>query len=243
MKQRIAFSVFFLFLVCHEGFSQKKDSSYFYPFVSVGYPYTGTGDLNEYYSSIVDNYRSQGVPIETQVGFGRTLVIGGGVLYNWYRSIRLGVSLGYWYSPAYSSYEDYGGTLKVNGSINDLDVCLMMQSTVEEVGGFPVEVGIRVGATHSSVVITQDARFHDFPEENSHSEFSKTCWGPCFEPTVGSRVGFGKLIVSLEGGYRLASSKLPKNPSQTPGGLGSVSQEFNVSESGFVVLLSLATTL
>lgn len=239
MMKRISVSV--LFLLCHEAFSQaRKDSSYFYPFVSIGYPYTATGDLNDYYNSIVDGYRSQGVPIRTQVGFGRTLVVGGGILYNWYKSIRLGISFGYWYSPAFSSYQDYGGTLKVNGSIKDLDICLMMQTTVDQVGGFPIDLGIRVGATRASVLIIQDVRFISFPQENSYSEFSKVRWGPCFEPTIGSRFQFGKLIVSLEGGYRLASNKLPEIPSS---GVGSVRNEFDVSESGLVILVSLATRL
>jgi hypothetical protein len=198
------------------------------------------GDLPDYYNSIVNNYRSQGVPITTQVGFGRTLVVGGRILYRWYKDIRLGISFGYWYSPAYSSYQDYGGSLKVNGSLSDLDVCLMMQTTVEQIGYFPIDLGIRAGATRSSVLITQEVQFNDFPEDNSSSKFSETCWGPCFELTLGSQLQLGGVVVSLEGGYRITSNKLPEIPSS---GIGSESNEFNISESGVVFLLSIGTRL
>jgi len=239
--KRMSIPIFLFLVLPHVAFSQEeKDSTYFYPFVSIGYPYVSMGDLKDYYNSIVDNYRSQGVPIQTQVGFGRTVVIGGGILYNWGKVTRLGLSLGYWYSPAYSGYEDYGGSLKVNGSLSDLDVCLMMQSTVEQIGRFPIDLEIRAGATRSSVLITQQVRYNDFPEDNTYSKFSETCWGPCFEITLGSRVQLGRVVVSLEGGYRITSNKLPEIPSS---GIGSESHEFNISESAVVFLLSIGTRL
>jgi len=241
MKERTLTLFLFLLLLSAAAYSQEeRDSTYFNPFVSIGYPSLSMGDLKGYYNSIVSNYRSQGVPISTQVGFGRTFVVDGGLLYNWYESIRLGISLGYWYSPAYSSYKDYGGTLKVNGSMSDLDVCLMMQSTVEEIGRFPVDLGIRVGTTHSSVLITQELRFNDYSKDNSSSEFSESCWGPCFEITLGLRVQLGRAVVSFAGGYRITSNKLPEIPSS---GIGSESHELNISESGAVFLLSVGTRM
>ena len=240
--KRYYICAFLLFLLCYETYAKKqKDETYFYPFISIGYPYTNTGDLNDYYNSIVNSYRSQGVPISTQVEFGRTLVVGGGVLYNFKNDTRLGISLGYWYSPAYSGYEDYGGTLKINGSLNDLDICLMLQTMIDQIENYPVVIDIRVGGCRSSLGITQDVRFNSFSENNSNVNFSKVCWGPCFELTIGSRFEFGGLIFSPEVGYRLTSNKLPKLPSENSNGIGSVSDEFNISESGVVFLLSIGT--
>lgn len=49
-------------------------------FISAGFANESPQNVREFYDNILDNFRFNGIPIPTQVEFGRTLVVNGGFL-------------------------------------------------------------------------------------------------------------------------------------------------------------------
>lgn len=196
-----------------------------------------------YYNGILEGYRSQGVPIATQIGFGRTAVVRTGFLYYPLEDIGAGISLGYSYSPAYSDYQDYGGSLKVDGSVSVFDISLIMQNTLAKIGDFPINLGFEVGDCHLSSSVVQEVRFNDFPGNNLDWKLSNGSWAPCLGVTLGSSTQFGKLIVSLGAGYRHTFNKLQDSTIETNGSSTDWPWNFNLGQSGFSLLLSFGTRL
>jgi hypothetical protein len=244
MMKRISFFVLSVLLACQAAHSQEeKDSTSYYPFLSIGFAYTDPGDIRPYYNGIVNSFRSQGVPVPTQIGFGRTVVVRAGFLYYPLENIGAGISIGYSYSPAYSGYEDYGGSLKVNGSISVFDISLRMQNTLGKIGDYPLNLGLEVGDCHLSGSVTQEVRFNDFPDNNLDWELSNGSWAPCIGGTIGSSAQFGMLIVSLEAGYKHTFNKLSNNTVTTNGVSENWDWTFDLSQSGFILLLSFGTRL
>ncbi len=92
------------------------------PFISIGYTNTSTNIATEYYNVILNAYRSEGIPVPTQISFGKTTILNGGVYFSRLTTIWIGVALGYAYTPAYSDYGDYAGTLKIDGKIEDYTI-------------------------------------------------------------------------------------------------------------------------
>lgn len=220
---------------------QKADTTYYYPFVSIGYAYAVPGDVRDYYGTLVEAYRTRGLPLPTQTAFGRTLVISGGILYNAFNETRVGVSLGYWYSPAYSMYEDYAGSLSVNGSINDFDICMLAEYVPGRIGNFPINLLFRIGLCHTSSEITQEVRFNDYPQNNLDWKLTNGCWGPSFQFAVGTSMALGNTVLSMEAGYKQTKNQVQNSAIEANGVKSRLNTIMNLDRSLFYLRFSIGT--
>jgi hypothetical protein len=226
------------------AFSQKTlPPTLWRTFLSVGYANAAPGDVRNYYHSILDFYRSNGVPIFAQTDFGQTLLINTGILFSKLENIRAGISIGYIYSPSYANYKDYAGTLKVNGSVSTYELSIKMQATLDKIENFPINVGIQPGLNYSIVDIIETLRFFDFPQNNYDSRMYIYNWGPSFEVTFGTSVQLGPIIGSFESGYRITYVKIIQVPIKSNFGESTHIVEWNIGQSGFVFLFSAGINL
>jgi hypothetical protein len=203
-------------------------------FVSIGYANAASSDIGDHYAKIVNSYRFEGISIPTQTPFGRTIMVNAGFLFTRLEDIWFGLSIGYLHSPAYSSYKDYAGTLKINGSISSYELTLKVKATAMRIGNMPIDITVQPGFDRTYSFITQELRYYDLPQYNYNAKWSTGSWGPCLQGTVGTSLPVGKFFVSLEGGYRFGWDPAPRES-----GKYEESVTWNIGHSGYVLLLTL----
>ncbi len=208
-------------------------------FFSAGYANESPVYVREYYDNVVEFYRDNGVPIPTQLDFGRTITADAGIYFKAIKGVRIGFSIGYSFSPAYSNYQDYAGTLKVNGSVNALEIAFRGQFTTVEIADVPIYLNIQLGVCQNSASITQELRFIDFPENNFDSKWSASAWGVCSQLTFGVPVRLGDFILVLEGGYRYSSCQVTGVTIESSTGNSSIDSHWDIGQDGFVFLASI----
>ena len=239
--RQIARSLVLVFLSVNIGASQEDSASTtrWYSYVSAGYAYAAPSIVREYYDLIVASYQAEGVPISTQTPFGRTIGGSAGVLYSRLKSISVGFSVAYWYSPAYSNYQDYAGTLKVNGSVSSLELSLKILHRFAMIGEFPLNVSVQPGIASSSASIIQDLQFLDSPDLMYHSKWSASKWGPCFQATLGTSLKLTQFTVALEVGYKFVWTIVSESTVESTAGNRMMHEPWNIGQEGVVVLASI----
>ncbi len=213
------------------------------PFIAIGYAHESSQYVREFYDNILDNYRSYGIPIPTQVPFGRTISVNGGILFSWMTDAAIGLSIGYSYSPAYSNYKDYSGTLEVNGSTSVLDMCIKGQIIVTKISTFQMDLNVQGGVSRGTASITQALHYSDNPDFNYDGKWSTSAWGPFSQVTLGFPVQCGDYTVSFEGGYRYSSGQVTNQTIESGAGSITTDYHWDIGQSGFVFLVSCGLKL
>ena len=217
------------------AFSQHAEGDvHWWPFFSVAY-WSADSDLNDYYKEILGFYRDNGIPIPTQTDFGKTLCINGGILMSRKSTIKIGVSFGYRYTPAYSSYADYAGTLKVNGSINSYEIVLVLKATMAEWWGFPVILSFEPGIGNMYATITEDLKYPGASQFNYVSKWTASGLGFQVRMMLGTSLRTGLFDVGLNAGYQ-ASLNEANNVREH-------SVPMSLNQSGVVFLVSVGLDL
>jgi hypothetical protein len=224
-------------------FSQpKKIQTSWHAFISVGYGNAISSNVSDYYNNLAEDIRFYGVPIETQTKFGRTLITNAEIFYA-VLDMRIGISLGYLYSPAYSNYSDAGGTLKLNGSIKTFDLGLKVRGIPTKIGSFSIIIDGQVGVCHTSVNVNEEVRFVDYSQSNYDWKMLKDGWGPSFQGMIGTSIDFNFLNIIVEGGYRYSLVKVNEQSEESAKGIQKVNKEMNIGPCGPVFLVSLGIKL
>ena len=204
MKQGSLCILLLLALLNTAESQQKRYPVLWRAFISIGYADATSGIVREYDDLIVNSYRSDGIPIPTQIPFGRTALINAGILFTQLKDIWFGFCVGYSYSPSYSNYKDYAGTLKINGSINSYELSLRIKASLDQIGDFPITVSVQPGIAHVASSITQELRISDLSVQHYDWNWSASTWGPFFQSTLGISIPVRNFIISLEGGYKFS---------------------------------------
>ncbi|HVO73280.1 MAG TPA: hypothetical protein VMT35_04600 [Ignavibacteriaceae bacterium] len=207
-------------------------------FVSIGYGNTSADYLSEYYNLIVDAYKYSGVPLKTQTEFGPTLLANTGIIFNIIERIGAGISFGYTYSPAYTNYMDYAGTVKINGSISSYEILFKALYIPGKIGEVSFILSPQIGASHQSVIISQEIRFKELQQFNYDWKMSTGGWGPCIQATAGASIDLGEFFASAEGGYRYTRIQVEEQTEESTIGNKKVIQVMDIGLNGFVSLLS-----
>ncbi len=234
-------------LTFHNASSQTYIGRNFWqPFISVQYGSMNFGDVGTMYHHILQTYRDEGVPVQIQTDFGRTVELGGGALYSPIQSMWLGVSVTYSYSPAFSDYRDFAGTLRINGSVRSTQLVFMGGYTLARVAGCPIRAFVKPGYSSFSAVITENLQIPSSAGTIYSRSRSTSTGGPYLEMTVGAWIPVGPLQLSVELGYRgvfigqsaYSLETVPADPA-TPN-----SQVYwNVADSGFMLTTSIGLPL
>ena len=238
MKKLLLILSISLFL-CQSVFSQENESPVFYKlFLSCSYGNTAPNDINNLYNSITDNYKSLGIPIQTQKGFGGMLMANAGLQVSMLKDINAGISFGYSYKPAFSKYKDYAGSLNIDGSIKVFELLLLAEYIPSKIGIFPVIIGTQVGFCHTSAQIVEELRLSDFSEFNYDRKISMDGWGPCLQITIGTSISLGVFIVALEGGYEQSWNQSTEQLEESTTGTEKLAPKINIGLNGFIFDLS-----
>jgi hypothetical protein len=210
--------------------------------MAVGYWYAQS-DLNDFYSSVLDSYRQRGIPIKLQSKFGKTFSLDGGLLFSRIASVQIGVSAGFRYSPAYSGYEDFAGSLNVNGSISSLVIGLVMHGHMTDLWGYPIILTFEPAAIHSSVELTATTRFTSLPQYSNEIRWSGSSWGVQFRALLGTFVPVGPFLAGLHAGYQRGTLRVTNGSPAQSSLLGLGSGLVIADQGGPVVLLRLGFNL
>jgi PEGA domain len=206
---RCAYVAVFFFVV---QFAKQADAqdyiarSLWEPFITVGYENANVGDLGVFYNNVLDYYRGENVPISSQSNFGPTLHLGAGFLFSPMKPIWLGLAGSYYDSPAYANYRDYSGTLKVTGQLNCYQLDIIARGNLRSYLGLPLFASLRPGIALMYPNVTQDLVFTDSPKQTYLIQMKSPSWTITVEATVGASFPAGPFTMSIEGGYRFASS-------------------------------------
>ncbi len=243
MKKLLLILPIYLFL-CQSVFSQGRKLTVFHKlFISFSYGNTAPNDINNLYNSITDSYRSSGIPIQTQKGFGGMLMANVGLQVSMLKDFNAGISLGYSYKPAYSKYKDYGGALNIDGSIKVFEILFLAQYIPFKIGIFPVIICPIVGFNHTSVQIVEELRLSDFSEFNYDKKISMNGWGPCLQVMIGTSISLGAFIVTLEGGYEQSWTQSTEQQEESTTGTENVNKVMDIGLNGFISSLSFGIKL
>ncbi len=213
------------------------------PFITIGYGYASVGDVSNFYHGIVQSYQNAGIHVPTQTDFGPTLDVGGGILYSPIEALWLGLSLDYIVSPAYSDYQDYAGTLKIDGAVTRYQLAIIARCTLTRFGRFPLLLTARPGVSLFSARITQEIRFKGSSRYDYQREIQSSSAFPCLEMTLGTSVPTGPVISTIAAGYRLTiSGAHPYSTTTDPPDPQSdrIHSYWVLSDTGFLVKLSFA---
>jgi hypothetical protein len=233
-----------LFFFCQTACSQDtKMHSSWALFITAGYANESPEYIRDYYDEIVTFYRNEGIPIPTQLELGRTAIVNAGFLFSRVKDVRLGFSVGYSYSPAYSSYKDNTGTLEVNGSVNSFDISLKGLIEVIKIEDYPINICLQLGVCNASASISQILKFSDSPQNNYNQKWSVSAWGPFSQAALSLPIQVGEFTISLEGGYRCSSGQVTNQNIEANTGTGSTSDHWDIGQNGFVFLVSCAMNL
>lgn len=209
------------------------------PFISVGYSNVVPSTVRDYYNSIVDSYKSKGIPIPIQRTFGTTAVLNGGILVSQFEHLRIGCSAGYSYSPAFSNYKDFSGTLKINGAVNTYTVSLKLEATMTTVGEFPINLTLQPGLSYVSLYINRDLKYIDATNGNEQWKWSASSWGECFQATIGTSIPIGEFVIAIDGGYTGGLNMIGSEKIESNSGNKSLSGFGDIGYSGVIAQLTL----
>jgi hypothetical protein len=221
----------------------KEYPTYFDLYFSVGYGNTVSSDVSDYYQSIIDSYRSLGIPIQTQTKFGPTAIGNIGFDFSKLKEISFGVCLGYSYSPAFSNYQDYSGTMKINGSVNSFDALLNVRFIPIYIDTYPCIINARVGCVYSSLKITKEIRFNNFSESNINWDMTTNGFGPEMEATIGTSKEIGSIYIAIEGGYKVSLVKIEQYNEELNGVSNQNNKSMNIGPRGGFVQVSFGINL
>jgi hypothetical protein len=204
------------------------------------------GDIGTMYHHILQTYRDEGVPVSTQTDFGHTIELGGGTLYSPMESMWLGISVTYSYSPAFSDYQDYAGTLRINGSVKSAQLVFVGGYTLARVAGCPIRVLVKPGYSRFSAVITEDIQIPNSVQKGYNRSRSSTTGGPYLEMTVGAWIPVGPLQLSVELGYRgIFVGEMAYSLNTVPADPAAPNREiyWDVADNGFMLTTSIGLPL
>ncbi len=230
-------------LLMSQSFAQEyAATSYWRPFVSVGYWYAPS-DLNDYYSIILDYYRERGVPIPLQSKFGRTFCIDAGVVYSRIQPIEIGLSAGFRYAPAYSGYEDFAGVLKIDGSIATYAISFVMHDNLMSVWGRPLILTVEPGITYTNVSITDDLHFKNLSQFDEKLQWAGSTWGFQFRFLLGTAVPVGPFVASLHAGYQKGVARVTEPATTDTGRMITGRRAASLDQEGPMILFKLGFNL
>jgi len=231
-------------LLPRPGVSQIKSPPTKYNlFVSVGYGNTASANIRDYYNSIVDNYRAAGIPIQIQAPFGPTVIMNTAIILNVLQEIGAGVSFAYLYSPAFSNYQDYAGTVKIDGSISAYEFSLKMRYSPLNFGNISIFISPHINICHTSVVITQDVRTNNYQYMDYNWKMTKEGWGPGLQMSAGPFIRLDRFIIEVEGGYRYTWIHVADQTEERAVGTNKVMQPMDISFNGFYSLFTVGMEL
>ncbi len=234
-------TIIFLFIIILQiTLSQEEPTpTVWKSFISVGYTGAVPNTVRDYYNSVVDSYRSKGIPIPTQRTFGTTAVLHGGILISQMEHLWIGCSAGYSYSPAFSNYKDFAGTLKINGTVNTYAVSLKIVATAATIGELPIKLTLQPGLSYVSLSINRDLKYTDGSNGYEQWKWSASSWGECLQATIGTSMPLGDFVIAVDGGYSGGLNMIGTETIESNSGNKSLPGFGDIGYSGFIALLTL----
>ncbi len=213
------------------------------PFISVGYENADLGDPSAFYNKVIQYYQGEKIPIYSQSKFGPALHLSGGFIYSPLKPLWLGLGLSYYSSSASANYRGNDGSLSITGGLVSYQLDIIAREDLLHLAGLPLFVSMKPGVAFFFPRVTQNLVILDSANADFSNTTASPSWTIDFEATVGAAFPVGPLTLSLEGGYRFASSgQIPYSstipvPGELPYGPGLPS--WNVHQSGPIFDLSI----
>ena len=244
MRKHICIALFSLLFVLETAHTQELNPvSLWFPFVSVGYGDIPPTAIADYYNTLVQYYRDQGIPIPTQTPFGNTIMANAGMLVRPSPGVSVGLSLGYLHSPAYSSYADNAGTLKVNGSLNTIEIMLVFEGPLVHLWDFPLLLRAEAGVLHASALIEEELKFEGQPVYDFNSTWKASGWGAPFRITMGTSIPLGRFAATAHFGYQFSTTAVTNGKTESTAGNTANYSLIDIGQSGIVLLLGFGMSL
>ena len=212
-------------------------------FIGAGY-WSAPSDLNDFYAKVLAYYQQRGIPIPMQAHLSRSFLLEGEALYSRIPELQIGVSAGYQYSPAYSGYEDFAGTLRVDGSISSMVLSLVVHwKVLGFLWGQPLIFTLEPGLIRSSASINVQSDFHDWPQSNEESRWAASAWGIQIRGLLGTSVPIGPFVVGMHAGYQKSLVSASNGSADAPELMTGTDGAVSLDREGPLLLLEVGLTL
>jgi hypothetical protein len=167
-------------------------------------------DVKDFYNGVLDSYRAQGVPVESQRDFPPNLALGGDVVHRWNNGWGLGLGSRYTWTHGYSQYADPGGTLDVTTRMGLTTLALVLQKAWQPSPAWSTFVELRSGKGFVTIEETETIVLSGTVTGTSEAKLEGNGNAPLGELHVGGAREFGRNAVYGSLGYRYC--KVPGPP-------------------------------
>jgi hypothetical protein len=207
-RHGLSLTFFLLLLYCTSARAQVEEQTVgtttFTVSTSLGFNTFALGDVRDFYSGLLEEFRANNIPIPTQREFPGNLIIGVDILYSIPSIADVGLGSRYTWTRAFSLYRDYSGTLDVNGKVAMLSLEGIIQRDITTEGIVDVYAGLRGGLVLGWSKFSQKSVFYDFPDQNSEILLSGNGKGYSVEGFMGIKRRVGNIAFGVSAGYRYA---------------------------------------
>jgi hypothetical protein len=170
----------------------------------LGFNTFALGDVRNFYSGLLEVYRTNGVPIPAQREFPGNLLVGVSFLYTIPSVADIGLGSRYTWTRGFSSYEDYAGRANVNGKIFMVTLEGIIQRDIVTESNVEAYAGARGGLVFGWSKFSQSIVFNDYPDQNVDILLSGTGKGYSVEGFIGVKRHMNTIVLGVCTGYRHA---------------------------------------
>lgn len=220
-----------------------RDSTKWSVSIAAGYVDAFPNDVRMIFDGTISKYRAAGIPIAAQTPFSNTVYGSFGFLISRRENLWTGLSVGYYYTPAFAKYKDYSGTLDINGKIHTVDLSLVLKAIVWQYQDIPLFFTVQPGISRGTSAVKEELRFYSMPQFDRRWEWNTVSWGYTMQMMVGSMTTMGGISISLDGGYRFVWNKSDEETTVSNEGKDHFYLPLSIGQKGMVMMITMGYPL
>jgi hypothetical protein len=205
----------------------------------IGYNSFDMSAASNYFSEILEQYRTYNINVEEQVLYPANTLWGFGIYYFPMRELEINLNSEFTGTEAASLYGDQFGEIDITSQIDFFSVDAGLRKYFMSVDIIQPFLGINAGIVRAEYSLQEKIIFYDLPDMNRQGSYNYSKYGYKVEAFAGISYNFNYLVVDLLAGYKY--SIIPKPESEDFQSDYQMEQVFELENSGFVIKFSLRT--
>ncbi len=173
--------------------------------VSAGYGLTSESGINDYYNYLINEYSDNETVFNSNSTFGNSILLNAQFLFTSVNPpIWMGISAGYLYTSASSSFLNNYGNVSLDGSISSLYISFLTHFVLSDISGKQFYLTVKPGLSNYLDVI--NLGINDKNGSKIYSSKSELyIWSPSIQFGIGLSIPLSKYFVSFEADYLITN--------------------------------------